>query len=382
MQVSVIIVNYNVKYFLEQCLLSVERATAGITAEIIVVDNHSTDQSIDWLGPKFPGVRFIANNENIGFARANNVALTQCAGEYVLFLNPDTLVPEDVLEKCIAYMAGHPKAGALGIRMIDGRGRFLPESKRSFPRPIPSFFKLMGAAALFPNSALFNKYALGNLNQFESREVPVLAGAGMFVRKEILDRLNGFDESYFMYGEDIDLSYRIQQLGFENHYFAGTTILHFKGKSSRRESFAYIKNFYGAMLIFVRKHYAGDAAKAFSFLIWPAIVFRGAVSAVRRLFMPAARSTKQSLDAPTTVIVVSEKGYERIMVQLRDGLPVKEIIFYAGELPTSLVLIYMQRLSGSKTRFLFHVKGSSSIIGSDATSLRGRVFSLNFNAIA
>ena len=178
MLLSIIIVNYNVKHYLEQCLCSVRAAVSGMEAEIFVVDNDSTDGSLSFLQPIFKDVRFISNDTNLGFAKANNQALQLCRGKYVLFLNPDTLVPEDALAKAVYYMQEHPEAGALGIRMIDGNGHFLPESKRAFPTPLASLFKLTGFASLFPRSAFFNKYALGNLDQHTSQSVQVLAEIG------------------------------------------------------------------------------------------------------------------------------------------------------------------------------------------------------------
>ncbi len=288
LQLSIIIVNYKVRYFLEQCLRTVMNAVDGIDAELIVIDNHSADGSMEYLPPLFPGVRFIANRENRGFARANNQALAVCSGEYVLFLNPDTLIPEDCLHRCLDHMKQYPEAGALGIRMLDGKGRFLPESKRSFPSPLVSFYKLMGLAKLFPKSRIFNRYALGNLDENHDHKVDVLAGAFMLVRKKLLSRLNGFDESYFLYGEDIDLSFRIKEAGYENHYLAGTSIIHFKGESSGNKELSRVKFFYQAMQVFVQKHYKSGAGKLFSVFLQFAIAARAAFSACKRLLRPVA----------------------------------------------------------------------------------------------
>jgi GT2 family glycosyltransferase len=279
MRVTVIIVNYNVRYFLEQCLCSVEKAARRVTAEVIVVDNASSDGSRAWLEPRFPGVRFIWNDTNLGFAKANNLALTQATGDHVLFLNPDTILPEDTLERCVAFMEAHPDAGALGVRMLDGSGNFLPESKRSFPSPITSFFKLSGLASLFPRSPLFARYHLGHLDPAQDHAVEVLAGAFMFVRKKVLDLTGGFDEIFFMYGEDIDLSYRILKAGYKNYYLADPAILHFKGESTKKGSLNYVKLFYSAMSLFVRKHYGGVRAGFFHFFITLAIWFRAMMTA-------------------------------------------------------------------------------------------------------
>ncbi len=287
MQLSVIIVNYNVKHFLEQCLCSVQKAIAGMQAEIVVVDNKSTDSSIEYLIPKFPAVQFIVNQENTGFAKGCNQGLLRASGKYILFLNPDTIVPEDCFRKCIAFFESHPDTGALGIKMLDGSGKFLKESKRAFPSPMTSLYKLFGLAKLFPHSKLFSKYHLGHLDENENNEVDVLAGAFMMVKKEVLEKVGSFDEIFFMYGEDVDLSYRIQKTTcpdtdgrYKNYYFAGSSIIHFKGESTRKGSMNYVRMFYNAMSIFVRKHYGGSRAGIFNFLIHVAIWFRAGLSAV------------------------------------------------------------------------------------------------------
>jgi GT2 family glycosyltransferase len=274
MMLSVIIVNYNVKYFLEQCLHSALQAPATVEAEIIVIDNASTDGSVEYLQPLYPEVKFITSKENMGFAKANNLALKKAKGEYVLFLNPDTLVPEDCFEKCVRFMENNLKAGALGIRMLDGSGKFLAESKRSFPTASTAFYKLIGLSVLFPKSKIFNKYSLGYLDEYENHVVDVLAGAFMLVRKSVLEEVGSFDETFFMYAEDVDLSYRIQKAGYENWYFAGSSIIHFKGESTKKGSLNYVRMFYNAMSVFVKKHYTGERARAFVFSIQLAIWVR------------------------------------------------------------------------------------------------------------
>ncbi len=280
MQLSIIIINYNVKYFLEQCLCSVQKATRNLAAEIFVIDNNSSDGSQEFLQPRFRGIHFCRNSENVGFAKASNQALKAARGQYILFLNPDTIVPEDCFEKCISFFENHPGGGAIGIRMLDGTGKFLKESKRSFPSPLTSFFKLLGLARLFPKSVFFSKYHLGHLDAYEDHEVDVLAGAFMMVKKEVLDKVGAFDENFFMYGEDIDLSYRIQKAGFKNYFFAGSSIIHFKGESTKKGSLNYVRMFYSAMSNFVKKHYGGAKAGIFHFFIKTAIWFRAFLSAM------------------------------------------------------------------------------------------------------
>ncbi|MCW3119653.1 MAG: glycosyltransferase [Chitinophagaceae bacterium] len=282
LELSVIIVNYNVKHFLEQCLCSVQKAIPGIDAEVIVTDNNSTDSSISYLQPAFPSVVFLSNQENTGFSRACNQGLAISKGKYVLFLNPDTLVPEDCFSKCIAFLDAHPDAGALGIHMLDGSGKFLKESKRAFPAPLTSLYKLFGLARVFPQSRTFAKYHLEYLAEKENHEVDVLAGAFIMVKRAVLEKTGSFDETFFMYGEDIDLSYRIQEAGYKNYYFAESSIIHFKGESTRKLSLNYVRMFYNAMNVFVKKHYGRRRAGLFNFIIHVAIWMRAGLSATGR----------------------------------------------------------------------------------------------------
>lgn len=275
---SVIIVNYNVPYFLEQAILSVKKAIHNIEAEIIVIDNASKDKSVEMMQQKFPDVTLIANKENVGFSKANNQGIKIATGDYVLLLNPDTVVQEDTFEKCIAFMEKHLEAGALGVKMIDGKGNFLPESKRALPTPKIAFFKAFGLSALFPKSPLFGRYHLGHLSENENHEVEVLAGAFMFMRKEVLNKTGGLDETFFMYGEDIDLSYRITLEGYKNYYLADTSIIHYKGESTKKGSLNYVKIFYEAMLIFAKKHFSSGQAKMYSLAIYFAIFLKGTLT--------------------------------------------------------------------------------------------------------
>jgi O-antigen biosynthesis protein len=285
LDLSIIIVNYNVKHFLDHCLSSVQKAITSINAEVFVVDNNSTDGSATFFKNKYQTVQFIYNTSNVGFAKANNIALEKAKGTYILFLNPDTLLAEDTLEQCIAFMQSNKTCGAIGVPMYDGAGNFLKESKRSFPSPITSMFKLFGLAKLFPKNKIFGKYHLGHLANNQTNEVDVLAGAFMFVRKKVLDQVGSFDEQFFMYGEDIDLSYRIQEAGYKNYYFADTAIIHFKGESTKRGSLNYIKMFYKAMHIFVQKHYGKSKASFFNVFIQLAIVARSFLSVLKKVLL-------------------------------------------------------------------------------------------------
>jgi GT2 family glycosyltransferase len=252
----------------------------NIEGEIFVVDNNSTDGSRGFFENKFPQVNFTWNTKNEGFAKANNIALQQVSGDYILFLNPDTIVPEDCFEKCISFIQSKNNTIACGIKMIDGSGKFLKESKRAFPSPMTSLYKLSGLTRLFPKSKIFSKYHLGYLDENVNHEVDVLAGAFMMVPKKIIETVGGFDEKFFMYGEDIDLSYRIQKAGYKNFYFAESSIIHFKGESTKKGSLNYVKMFYKAMSVFVKKHYGGTRAGLFNFFIQIAIFIRAGLSAI------------------------------------------------------------------------------------------------------
>ena len=284
MKLSIVIVNYNVRYFLEQALHSVYNAISNIKAEVFVVDNASSDESVQMVKSKFPNVKLIVNQDNTGFSVANNQAIRKAAGEYILLLNPDTLVKEDTFAKCMEFMDNKPKVGGLGVKMIDGSGKFLPESKRGFPSPSVAFFKTFGLARLFPKSKIFNKYHLGYLDKNKSWEVDVLAGAFMLLRKSVLDQIGLLDERFFMYGEDIDLSYRIQKAGFQNYYFADTTIIHYKGESTKKGDLNYVKTFYNAMILFAKKHFTGSLASAFILFLNLAIYFRAGLTLVKNIF--------------------------------------------------------------------------------------------------
>ncbi len=252
-KVSIVIVNYNVRYFLRQCLHSIASSNYSDGIEVIVVDNDSKDGSKAMLDEEFPDVIKIYNDKNVGFGTANNQGFEVATGHYVLILNPDTIIQEDTIELCHAFMQANKNAGALTVKMIDGTGKYLPESKRGFPTIRNSLFKLTGLAKLFPNSSFFNGYYLGHIDSVKAHPVDVLPGAFVFTTKEVLDKIVGFDEDYFMYGEDIELSYQIQKTGVENYYIPTTSIVHFKGESTKKASLSYLKNFYGAMKIYANK---------------------------------------------------------------------------------------------------------------------------------
>ncbi len=254
-KLSVIIVNYNVAHLLKNALTSLLKACEDISTEVFVVDNASADDSIHLIKNEFPSVKLIVNNKNIGFAKANNMAIKQAVGSYILLLNPDTITRPQTIKDVLNFFGSTPDAGAVGVKMINGKGSFLPESKRGLPTFLTAFFYLTGMAGLFKKSGFFNAYHAGHLAENDVNEVDVLTGAFMMLRKDVLKKVGLLDETFFMYGEDIDLSYRLKLAGYKNYYFPKAEIIHFKGQSTNKLSWAYFKNFYGAMFIFVKKYY-------------------------------------------------------------------------------------------------------------------------------
>lgn len=267
MKLSVVIVSYNTRYFIDLCIASVIKSLANIEGEIIIVDNNSSDKSPQFIKKQYPNISLIENKQNEGFGRANNQGIKAAKGEYVLLLNPDTLVPEACLKQCINYLDNHPDKGALGVKMVDGSGHFLPESKRGLPTPKTAFYKMSGLYRLCPKSAEIARYYHGNIAEDETHDVDILTGAFFMARKTIGDNVGWFDEAYFMYGEDIDLSYSFTQAGYPIVYFPLTSIVHFKGESSKDVDKKYIENFFGAMQIFYNKHFEKQYSSLFRFLV-------------------------------------------------------------------------------------------------------------------
>ncbi len=367
-------------------------ACKNIEAEIFVVDNHSADGSEDFFKGRFSNVTFTWNKENLGFSKANNLALKRAVGEYILFLNPDTILPEDCLEKSLAFFREDKNIGAMGLRMIDGSGLFLKESKRGFPSSLTALYKLSGLTALFPNSKIFARYYLGHLDQYSNHKVDVLAGAFMLVKKTALETTGGFDERFFMYGEDVDLSYRIQKAGFKNIYFAETTIIHFKGESTKKESLDYIRLFYGAMSLFVKKHYGSTTAMFYSQLINVAIRTKG-------LFSSTGKTGDKGVDKkmPTwlnkCLIIGDNKDVEFIksilqknnldpaaiesitpkrsllsdtvkhLYTLVSKMQPKELIFCVNEFTAKDMIQLLEQLPAG-IDYKFHFAGTHSIVGS------------------
>ena len=397
MQLSIIIVNYNVKFFLEHCLLSVIKACKGLTAEIIVFDNNSTDGSKEYLLPKFPSVNFIWNNINVGFGKANNSAVLIAQGDYILFLNPDTILPEDCFKKCISFFEKNKDCGALGVRMIDGNGAFLKESKRCLPTASAGLFQMIGLTNVFPNSSLFSKYYAGHLAENENNKVEVLAGAFMMLSKNAVEITGGFDEAFFMYGEDIDLSYRILKAGLQNYYLGEVTIIHFKGESTQKKNGAYIKHFYGAMKLFVDKHYKRNKIKRIAMSI--AIRMGKNIAKIKIISSVNTRSSL-STTFSNTLFIGEEKQYEKVKDLLKKT-PYSPLHFFNSlhnieidkikesvKKNNSQVIIFGECTSFANSeiikdvallsttyKFLFYENNADSIIGSHNKNERGEFIS-------
>ena len=351
-------------------------------AEIFVVDNNSSDDTIAYLQTRFPLVKFISNKENTGFAKANNQALRMTNGEFILFLNPDTILPENFFLKCIAFMEQDKHMGAVGVQMIDGTGTYLKESKRGFPTTWVSFCRLSGLTNLFPHTELFAKYYLGHLDRNENHEAEALSGACMFIKKEVLDTCGGFDERFFMYAEDIDLSYRINLSGYTNFYLADVTIIHFKGESTTKD-IRYVQLFYRAMIQFVQKHYSGTRGRLYTQFLRMAIGFRS-LFAVGSLHL-----TGQTLKQEAGMRKILFKGDASCIKEIRHLIPgsgvstivedsteAHETIFCEGQdFSFNEMIDYMKRSPGKS--YKIHSQDSSSIIGSDDSQSAGTVIVLS-----
>ena len=388
---SVIIVSYNVKYFLEQCLYAVFAATQKLETEVIVVDNNSPDKSVAYLRNIFPTVAFIENSQNTGYARANNQGLGHAKGSYILFLNPDTLVTETALTKAVAALAQEAANGALGIRMLDGGGHFLPESKRGIPSPQTAFYKLSGLIRLFPASPTIGRYYMGWLPEKENAAVEILSGAFMMIKKEVLIKTGGFDEQFFMYGEDIDLSYRILQAGYRNIYLGECAIVHFKGESTNKDT-RYIRMFYKAMDIFVKKHY-GHRSTLFALAMRSAIAAGTAFSSFQQRFGQKKALTENPLRiavigaqtdlqlshdlldayAATGKTWATHHTVKALMVDSNEQVP-DEIIFCIGELSYEQAFECMEQFAQRAIVFKFFKAGSRNMVSSSKKTASGEVF--------
>jgi GT2 family glycosyltransferase len=314
MDLSVVIVSYNVKYYLEQCLRSVFRSQGKWEMEVFVVDNNSSDGSVEYLSARFPQVKFIANKDNRGFSCANNQALRQAKGRYMLLLNPDTILTENTLTDTLQYLDEHPEVGASGTAMYGRDGRFAWESRRGVPTPWTAFCKMVGLTALFPHSRRFGRYHMRYLNREEANYIEVISGAYMMLRREALEQVGLLDESFFMYGEDIDLSYRMLQGGWKNAYIP-SPILHYKGESTQKSSYRYVHIFYEAMLIFFDKHFS-KRYRLLALLIRLAVYLRAGIDVLKRLMQRLLALLPQRPTKQETILCVGPKESLPIMFDI------------------------------------------------------------------
>ncbi len=338
MQLSVIILNYNVRYFLELCVLSVQKAIQNLDAEIIVIDNNSSDDSCAMMKQLFPKVKLIENKENSGFPKGNNIAVKEAKGEYICILNPDTVVAEDTFEKILAFASSRAQSkddlGIVGCKLIDGTGNFLPESKRGIPTPWVAFTKIFGLYKIFPKSALFNKYYAQHLDENQTGKVDILVGAFMVMKRELYNQLGGFDENCFMYADDIDLSYRALLLHKQNYYFHETTVIHYKGESTVKDG-TYMKRFQEAMNFFYKKHFKGSVF--FSLFMKIGIVFFSVV----KMFQGKTKTNNQI----NQYILISDNDATRVQLEnkLQENVEIialdeRKIVFSQSVKKTEIIL--------------------------------------------
>ena len=365
MQLSIVILNYNVRYFLELCLKSVQAAISDIDAEIIVVDNNSEDNSCNMVKQLFPKVKLIENKENSGFSKGNNIGFKQAQGDYLCILNPDTVVAEDTFTKLLKFASDKKKLGIVGCKLINGVGEFLPESKRNVPVVKAAFKKLLG------NS---KSYYANHLTENETGKVDVLVGAFMFMKRELYNEVKGFDEDYFMYGEDIDLSYKVLKSGYNNYYFGETTVIHFKGESTLRDKH-YARRFYGAMQIFYKKHFKKNLL--FDFLVWFGI----------RLVYLFRKSPMQNTKNVSNYVFLSDKMNEKVKSVLTKEVTLQsdikniekatEVVFDANTLSYKTIISMMEKGIGNKlVTYKILPNQSEFILGSDNAISRGEVIQL------
>ncbi|HBR55725.1 MAG TPA: glycosyltransferase family 2 protein [Flavobacteriaceae bacterium] len=370
MELSVVILNYNVQYFLEQCILSVQRAIGNLDAEIIVVDNASSDDSCAMVTRKFPQITLIQNKENVGFSKANNQAVAIAKGKYVCILNPDTAVAEDTFLKCLQKAEKLTNLGAMGIHLLDGTGHFLPESKRNLPTPFVSLKKVLGFT---------KKYYANHISDKEEGEVQVLVGAFMLLERSIYKDVGGFDEDYFMYGEDIDLSYKIEKAGYKNYYLGTTETLHYKGESTQKDA-AYLQRFYGAMQIFYRKHFKSN-------VLFDMAVKIGVSLAKSAKKQSVGRRKSDSANVAQAIVITDNINLLKQLSEKID-IPLKSssksmfqngdvqdtlLIFDSEYIPYNQIFQVMRQYKGRGNRYRIRPPGCSFLIGSDQSDDKGGV---------
>ncbi len=376
MKLTVVILNYNVRFFLEQCIISVERALKGIDAEIIIVDNNSEDDSCAMVERRFPHITLLENKENVGFSKANNQAVAIAKGEYVCILNPDVAVAEDTFSKALGFAENIEKLGALSIYLMDGTGHFLPESKRNVPTPRRALLKLLG------QTKGTNGYYARHIDDRASGEIDILAGAFMFLKRSVFNEVGGFDEDYFMYGEDIDLSYKLLKAGYKNHYFGNLCVLHYKGESTQKDG-PYLDRFYGSMRIFYGKHYRSN-------FILSGLVSLGVV--IAKVFRKRTGQTWKNIDSKSKEVLVFTESIP-LLKKLSEtyDIPVRSVsktvldhalfthslcVFDVDYVSYQQIFSVMRQRKNKQNSFRIRPPGCNFVIGSDQSDQKGDVIEL------
>ena len=372
MQLSVIILNYNVRYFLEQCVLSVEKALAGIDGEIIIIDNNSPDDSCAMMKAKFPHIKLIENKENSGFPKGNNIGVAQAKGEYLCILNPDTIVAEDTFTKIMKTENWQLNTGIVGCKLIDGSGAFLPESKRGVPTPWVAFTKIFGLYKLFPNSNWFNQYYAQHLSENESGNVSILVGAFMVLKRDLYLQVGGFDENCFMYSDDIDLSYMILKTGKSNYYFHETSVIHYKGESTIRDG-TYMKRFREAMQFFYKKHFKKSwffdvmmQVGSFVFSLVKKSQQKQEIRIISEYVVFSKRNFELKLDQKTTYLA----DFNQFVNNPKENI---EIIFDTTTISFCEIITFMQSNANKNLSFKNYIASSNYLIGSNNSNDRGQI---------
>ena len=386
MQLSVVILNYNVRYFLETCLVSVQKAIQNIDSEIIVIDNASTDGSCEMIKERFPEVYLIENKENLGFPKGNNIGVEKAKGDYICILNPDTVIAEDTFEKILQFAENQTELGIIGCKMIDGSGLFLPESKRGIPTPWVAFTKVAGLYKYFPKSTLFNQYYLQHIPQSSTQKVPILTGAFMFLKRQLYQEVGGFDQDCFMYSDDVDLSYLVTKKGFSNYYFADTTIIHYKGESTQKDVL-YMKRFQEAMTFFYKKHFNQSylftffmkiGIKLFAFKKMFTLKTFKATQPECYLIMSDNEALEDSITSKfnkNTVIINNIEGL-RMLIGMAEK-STTEVIFDTNFISHSDMIQIMQDINQKNITFKIISRLNDYLIGSNTSEVRGEVIILS-----
>jgi len=378
MKLSIVIVNYNVQCFLELCLRSVQKACEKIDAEIIVVDNNSIDGSCRLVLEKFPNVKLIVNTENVGFSKANNQGVAEAKGRYVLILNPDTVVAESTFLEIVSFADDNSDLGALGVKLIDGTGTFLPESKRGIPTLKASFYKIMGS------SSTKGSYYANHLDENDTGTIDILVGAFMLLKTEVYKEVGGFDEDYFMYGEDIDLSYKLLKSGYKNYYLGSSKIIHFKGESTRKDV-RYLKHFHGAMEIFYKKHFTSNfiynLGMKLGIKIWFLLKYLKmsniSILIKERTNVLYVGDKKITLDKQTSrkLNFVKFRSYNEVKRYVEKN-SIEEIWLDASYLTYEKIIEFISKEHPKRVIYKIHAEETTYVIGSNSSDGRGEIIDL------